>query len=136
MSKYQEIQDYIKWYQNKYTQKDGTKPVPIFEIVVFENPDKELIYHKPEGDTYSGFPDTGGENYMGFYYDLDTAIKAMNENWADIQECCFRAGFVLCHFPGLYQSAGKEQRIYFLWDEEKKGFFEAEEPNIFRHVAY
>ena len=136
MNKYQEIQNYIKRYQEKYVQKDGTKPVPVFEIMLFKYPDKELIYHKPEGDVRSGWPDTGGENYMGFYYELDTAIKAMNENWLDIQEYCFRAGFILCRFPGLYYSAGKESRMYFLWDENKRGFFEAEEPQIFKHVGY
>ena len=80
MSKYQEIQDYIKWYQEKYTQKDGTKPVPIFEIMVFEHPNKELTYQRPDGITYSGYPDTGCVDRMGFYYELDTAIQAMNEN--------------------------------------------------------
>ena len=136
MSKYQEIKNYIKWYQKKYAYEDGTKPIPIFEIVVFEYPNKELIYHKPKGDVNSGWPDTGGENHMGFYYDLDTAIRAMNENWCDIQEGCFYAGFILCRFPGLYQSVIKEVRMYFLWDEEREGFFEAPEPKIFEHIAY
>ena len=136
MSKYQEIQDYIKWYQEKYTQKNGTKPIPIFEIMVFEHPNKEITYMRLGNVICSGYPDTGGENHMGFYYKLDTAIKAMNENWADIQEHCFHAGFILCRFPGLYQSVIKEARMYFLWDEERKGFFEAEEPKIFEHVAY
>ena len=136
MSKYQEIQDYIKWYQEKYTYKNGTKPIPIFEIAVFEYPDKELIYHKPEGEVHSGLPDTGCMDHMGFYYDLDTAIKAMNENWADIQETIYHAGFILCRFPGLYNCTLTEHRMYFLWNKERKGFFEAEEPKIFEHVAY
>ena len=136
MSKYQEIQDYIKWYQEKYAYKDGTKPIPIFEIAVFEYPDKELIYYKSEGEVHSGLPDTGCVSHMGFYYDLDTAIKAMNENWCDIQETIYYAGFILCHFPGLYYSSLPNSRMYFLWDEEKEGFFEAEEPKIFENVAY
>ena len=136
MSKYQEIKDYIKWYQEKYIDKNDTKPIPIFEIMVFENPNKELIYHKLEEETHSGWPDPGCTSHMGFYYELDTAIKAMNENWADIQEHCFHAGFILCRFPGLYQSVIKEARMYFLWDEERKGFFEAEEPKIFEYIAY
>lgn len=136
MSKYQEIQDYIKWYQEKYTQKDGTKPVPIFEIMVFEYPNKELIYHKPEGEVHSGYPDTGCADHMGFYYELDTAIQAMNENWCDIQETVYHAGFILCRFPGVYYTSLPNSRMYFLWNEEKKGFFEAEEPKIFEHVAY
>lgn len=137
MSKYQEIQDYIKWYQEKYISQNGEKPVSIFEIMLFHYPDKELIYyHKQEGEVHSGYPDTGCTDHMGFYYNLDTAIKAMNENWCDIQETIYRAGFILCRFPGLYNCALTEHRMYFLWDEERKGFFEAEEPKIFEHVAY
>ena len=136
MSNYQEIQNYIKWYQEKYKDLKGNSPIPLFEIMLFKYSNKELIYHKPEGDIHSGWPDTGGENYMGFYYELDTAIQAMNENWCDIQETCFSAGFILCRFPGLYNSALSNHRMYFLWDEEKKGFFEADEPAIFKHVAY
>ncbi len=136
MSKYQEILDYIKWYQEQHKDKNGNTPNPIFEIMLFEYPNKEIIYHKTEGDVPSGWPDTGSIGNMGFYYELDTAIQAMNENWADMQETCYFAGFILCHFPGLYNSADTDQRLYFLWNEEKGGFFEAEEPQIFQHFSY
>ena len=136
MSKYQEILDYVKWYQEEYKDKNGNTPNPIFEIMIFEYPDKEMIYHKPKGDIKSGFPDIGNFENIGFYYELDMAIKAMNENWCDIQETVFHAGFILCRFPGLYNSVTNNARIYFLWDQEKDGFFEAEEPEIFKHVAY
>ena len=136
MSKYQEMLNYVKWYQEKHKDKNDNSPNPIFEIMLFEYPNKEIIYHKPEGDVHSGWPDTGCVDHMGFYYELDTAIQAMNKNWCDIQETCYYAGFILCRFPGLYNCVGNEQRIYFLWDEKKQGFFEAEEPEIFKHVAY
>ena len=132
MSKYQEILDYIKWYQKEYPDKEDNKPAPIFEIMLFEYPNKEMIY----GDIPSGWPDTGSRAHMGFYYELDTAIRAMNENWCDIHEGIYYAGFVLCQFPGLYNVVSTEQRIYFIWDKEKEGFFEAEEPEIFGHVSY
>ena len=133
MSKYQQILNYVKWHQEKYKDKDDNILNPIFEIMLFENPNNEMIY---AGDIKSGYPDIGCETNVGFYYELDTAIQAMNENWYDIQETCYYAGFVICRFPGLYNCAGKEQRLYFLWDEKRKGFFEAEEPEIFKHVAY
>ena len=137
MSQHDAIQEYVKWHQNRYTNDStGKAPIPIFEVVVFEHPDREMIYHKPECDVKSGFPDTGSFENMGFYYELDTAIKAMNENWCDIQETVFYAGFVFCRFPGLYNSVVKDARIYFLWDKEKKGFFEAKEPAIFEHIAF
>lgn len=136
MSKYQEILNYVKWYQEQYKDKNGNTPNPIFEIMLFEYPNKELIYHKPSGDVPSGFPDTGCTGNMGFYYELDTAIQAMNENWCDIQDYCYYAGFILCHFPGIYNEATQDARMYFLWDKENKGFFEVKEPEIFKHIAY
>lgn len=134
MSKYQKMLDYVKWYQEKHKNKDGNTPNPIFEIMLFEHPNKEMTYPTPEGNVRSGWPDTGCIDHMGFYYELDTAIQAMNENWCDIQETCYYAGFILCRFPGLYYAG--TSRMYFLWDNEKEGFFEAEEPEIFKHVAY
>ena len=134
MSKYQEMLDYVKLYQENHKDKDGKAPNPIFEITLFEYPDKEMIYHKPKSDVHSGWPDTGCVGCMGFYYELDTAIQAMNENWCDIQETCYYAGFIVCRFPGLYYAG--TSRMYFLWDNEKEGFFEAKEPEIFKYVTF
>lgn len=111
----------------------GCPQPPIFEIMTFEHPNKELIY--PSGK-HSGFPDIGSTYSAGFYYELDTAIKAMHENWGDIREAVANAGFILCRHPGLYNSAGPDLRMYFLWDDDLGGFYEAEEPEIFRHMAY
>lgn len=122
-----------KYIENRRKRCEGQKP--IFEIVLFEHPDKELIFVKDGKEIPSGYPDAAMDN-MGFYYELDTAIEAMHGNWLDIQETVFHAGFILCHFPGLYESAHSDGRIYFLWDEGRQGFFEADEPEIFRHVTY
>lgn len=106
---------------------------PIFRILLFENSAKEMVdkYGRP-----MGFPDIGAEADIGFFYDLDAAILAMNDNACDIRETVYDAGFILCLFPGLYQSAGKNERMYFVWDDDKKGFFQKEEPGIFRHISY
>jgi len=125
------IIEYVEQYQNLHNESQP----PIYEIVLFEHPCKELIYHRNGEDIPSGFPDAN-LNSMGFYYELYSAVSAMNGNWLDIQETVFHAGFILCRFPGLYQSAGPEARIYFLWNEERQGFFESEEPELFRHIAY
>lgn len=107
---------------------------PIYQIVLFQNTgEDEKIYLS---GTHSGLPDTGLQDYPGFYYELSTAIQAMNENWCDIQETVFKAGFILVHFPGLYSAAGPEFRMYFRWDEKLKGFFQAEEPPLFQHLSY
>ena len=106
---------------------------PIYEILLFEHPDKAHIFSDGRRDPY--FPDMGCTAGMGFYHEKEWAVRAMHENMCDIRETVYNAGFVLERHPGLYQPVGREGRIYFLWDEGKKGFFEAEEPEIFRHLA-
>lgn len=107
---------------------------PIFEILMLEKTgEKPIIY--PTGKD-SGFPDTGTTDVPGFYYNLDDAIHAMHVNSCDLREYVYQAGFILCRFPGLYRSVGKDLRMYFLWDESRNGYFETEEPKSFAHIAY
>lgn len=110
--------------------RDGQPP--IYEIYLLANAAKEYIipYGKP-----TGWPDTSGES-VGFYYELESAVDALHENRLDMRDGgVFNAAFILCKFPGLYNSAGDDMRLYFLWDEAKDGFWEAEEPEIFKHVG-
>lgn len=116
-----------------YIMERGDVDPPIFEIYLIEHANKELIY--PTGK-HSGFPDTGVTMSPGFYYDLDEAIECMHTNNADIRETMYNAGFILCKFPGMYDCPGHSERIYFVWDNERHGFYEAEEPEIFHHIAF
>ncbi len=120
--------------------KEGANPEfwvgennPVFELMLFHYPDKELLY---PGGKHSGFPELGSTTMPGFYHDLDTAINVMHENRCDLRETVYDAGFIICRFPGLYRNPGPEGRMYFVWDEEKQGYFETEEPKIFCHSAY
>lgn len=126
--------DLFAYAQNRHPLGDlqGPDSRPIYRILLFEHPNKERIYG---AGTRSGFPDMECSMEAGFYYALDDAIRAMNENICDIHENFYDAGFILCQFPGLYESCGPEGRMYFVWDEEKKGFFQKEEPEIFKHIA-
>lgn len=106
--------------------------VPIYEIVLFEKL-REWVTNDGKG---SGMADTSHFNNMGFYYELDSAIDAMHENRCDIRETVFNYGFILVHWPGMYNnSSGDYERMFFKWDEEKQGFYEAEEPALFEHLA-
>ena len=117
--------EYYKYYKD-----------PIYRLLLFENPDKELIYHTPDGNKPSGFPDLGASNDFGFFYNLDDAIETMHDNVTDLRETVYNAGFILCHFEGISECATDKERMYFVWDKEKEGFYEADEPEIFRHIAY
>lgn len=105
---------------------------PIYEILVFEHPDKELVY--PSGK-HSGFPDMGAQNNVGYYYEFHSAYTAIQENICDIHETVYDAAFLICRFPGLYNPVGSDGRIYFVWDDSKGGYVEADEPEIFKHIA-
>lgn len=117
----------------RFMRKKAGRPKPIYRIMMFEHKNKERCSGCGEP---SGFPDTGATYDAGFCYDLDTAIRIMETNETDLRERMYDAGFILCHFPGIGESAGTAQRMYFAWDEGKQGFFQQEEPGIFRHIAY
>lgn len=123
MTTKQDIMEYIKWVKENKTIINQN---PIFEIILFENICNDPNY----------FPDTGCEDRPGFYYELDTAIQAMNENWADIQDHAFKCGFIICRFPGLYNASFPKSRMYFEWNSKKEGFFQKKEPLAFKYLSY
>ena len=95
-----------------------------------------LLFSKIPTLDERGWSDCGTQEDVGFYYEYETAVRAMHENWCDIRECIFEAGFILTHYPGLYETATSENRTYFEWNEERGGFFEKEEPDCFEHFSY
>ena len=72
---------------------------------------------------------------MGYYYTLEDAVHCMNSNSGDIRECLYDSGFILCRFPGIYNPVSKPNRLYYKWDILKNGFFRADEPRTFTHIA-
>ena len=105
---------------------------PIYEIVMIEHADKELIYPNSK---HSGFPDMGASSEIGFYYSIDSAINALESNACDLRENIYDAGFILCRFPGLYESVSRAARMYFVWDADEEGYIQKEEPLIFKHIG-
>ena len=95
-----------------------------------------LMQEKSGAKLKNGWPDTGSQSDMGFYYNKQDAIDAMHENACDIRECVYDYGYVIEQHEGLYDCPGCESRIYFKWNEEKHGFYEAEEPKSMKHLAF
>ena len=125
------IGDIRKQNDRKLAQGYST---PIYYIMLFEHPDKQVI-----GNTGRplGWPDLGATDWPGFYYSLEDAIDALECNAADMRETIYNAGFVLVHYPGMYNNAaGSRERLYFLWDESRQGYYQTEEPDIFQHIAF
>lgn len=94
-----------------------------------------MMQEKSGEDFRSGWPDTGAQANMGFFYDKQDAIDAMHENALDIRECVYDYGYVIEQHEGLYDCPGSESRIYFKWDDDRKGFYEAEEPESMKHLS-
>lgn len=117
----QKVLDYVSYMEDRMGQP------PIYEIVLYS---RDGLYNDD-----LGFPDTGTEDRPAFYYELDTAVRAMHENWGDMHECLFVCGFVYAKFPGTYPDGHTETRIFFRWNDKLQGFYEAEEPKNWEHSS-
>lgn len=100
----------------------------IYEIMLVEN--KQAKFDR------FGFADTGAVDLPGYYLDYETAVTAMHENACDMRETVYDAGFILKKREGLYNACGSDERTYFEWDTDKGGYFETEEPESYKHMAY
>lgn len=92
---------------------------PIYEIHVYEEPWK-LNKH--------GFFDYGIEECVGFYYEKETALKAVEENWCDLQDHYAHAALVMEKTPGLYPLTPRSKCWYYLWNPIKECFEQADFP--------
>ena len=80
-----------------------------------------------------GWPDTGTERTWGFYRNKNTAIKALHENWTDMEETIYHYAVIEGYKEGI--SNITEYRQFFEFDEEKGGYFEIEEPEGYKHFS-
>ena len=104
----------------KSIRNHPTEQPPIYEIV--------MVQHCDNVDRYE-CPDLGIVESVGYYYEYETAVRALHENWGDINECgLFEGAWIEMKYPGLYPYSGREGRQLFLWNEEHDGYFETEEP--------
>ena len=100
----------------------------IYEIMLMEKKQAKTDKH--------GFPDMGTTDFPGYFLDYEIAVEAMHENACDIRETVFDAGFILKKKEGLYNCCGSDERTYFEWDPDREGYFETEEPEAYKHIAY
>ena len=95
----------------------------IYEIRAMEQPIYEIrVMEYPYFLDTDNFPSCGIRERVGFYYEEKTAIRAVKENWCDIQDCYARAAEIREVEPGLYP---KENIIhYYLWNHDERKFEE------------
>ena len=94
---------------------------PIYEIYVYEKP-----WYLDE----KGFLMYGSYERVGYYYELETALKAVKENWCDLQDHYAHAAMVQEVTPGLYPHPPRSKCHYFIWNNQKECFEEAEVPEV------
>ena len=82
-------------------------------------------FSKMETDSH-GFPDIGASRCWGFYKNKDTAIKAVKENWANIQDCAYSYAMIEECREGI--SNMTFWRKVFKYNKENDSFEEIEEP--------
>ena len=94
---------------------------PIYEIHVYELPWKI---------NKLGFFDYGIEECVGFYYEKEAAIKAVEENWCDIQDHYANAAMVKEVTPGLYPLVPRSKCWYYIWNPYTEKFEPSEIPDV------
>lgn len=92
---------------------------PIYEVLVYSHP-WSLDEHN--------LINFGSEERVGFYYEKETAMRAIEENWCDLQDHYARAAAVREILPGLYQYPLFSTYIYYLWNVESQKWERAEVP--------
>ena len=94
---------------------------PIYEI---------RVYSQPWTINDLGWLDFGSEERVGFYYEKESAVRAVEENWCDIQDHYARAALVIEMIPGLYPHPPKSKCKYYIWNQQKEQFESAPIPEI------
>ena len=73
----------------------------------------------------NGVPELGAVRTFGYYARKEWAVDDLHNNALDIRECLYNYAVIEYIPEGLYQAAS--ERIFFKWDDERKGFFEIDE---------
>ena len=90
------------------------------------------LLERAEMDPHTGMPSHGSKHTIGFSTDLEELEQALNTNALDIQEDCYHYAFLESYTPGLYPLS--TERVFYVWDRERQGFFRAKEIECFRNI--
>ncbi len=103
---------------------DKNQP-PIYELIMLE---------KPITINDSGWPEYGHMESVGYYYEEETALKAVRQNWCDINDGgCYNAALIQKKYPGLYPIPSQEW--YFVFDYDNLVYTETQIPKELKHFV-
>ena len=106
---------------NQATRMDNQK---YYFITVFEKLDIDNL----------GWPDYGSNRCWGFYTDKDKAFQAVHENWTDMEETIYHYALIEEYEEGI-SHCNLFWRQWFVFDLDKKGYVEMDEPKGYEHVT-
>lgn len=107
---------------------------PIYIIYTLEYPYSKATYYVPWLGQTVTFPSPGvieDASIFCLHRDLDQAIKYLNENSNAVQDGSFEGAFILLKIPGIAPFNTPETRMFFRWNEKRRGFFQEKEPDHF-----
>lgn len=73
--------------------------------------------------------------FMGFYNDRWSAQQALHKDYVNFPHwSCQLGGFIVERWPGIDFGVSSKERAFFLWNEEKQGYYAAPEPEHMRNA--
>lgn len=79
------------------------------------------------------FADLGDQRTWGYYPEYEWAVNALHENRMDMHEDCYEYAVIEKIDYGICALANERQ--WFKWDKEKRGYFEIDEPECVKHLV-
>ena len=98
-------------------------------ITVFEQVEPDLE------DEVFGFPDLGDQRTWGYYSEHEKAVQALHKNMGDMWEYSYDYAVIEQIGEGICAYADPKNRQWFKYDQERKGYFEIEEPECVKHIV-
>ena len=79
------------------------------------------------------YAEFGDQRTWGYYTEYEMAQSSLHENRTDMHEGCYEYALIEKIGPGI--CAHCEERQWFKWDKEKRGYCEIEEPECVKHLV-
>ena len=122
-------------YAEEWKRHNPQSEDPIFMIYMMDFSHNWVTYNVPWLGYPVTFPCTGviEEAMYDCRDNLDKSIEILTENQMDVHDGCFGGAFITLKIPGIPPFTTSDTRMFFVWDEEKDGYIQQEEPDIFRN---
>ncbi len=81
----------------------------------------------------NSWPEFGAQRTFGYYFERVDAIAALHENWSDIYDNTYDYAVIENIEEGVHPL--ETYRQWFKWDDERKGYFEIDEPECVKYLC-